>query len=273
MPRYKVTLEYDGTAFAGWQKQKNAKGLQNLLEDRLAVLFRQPIQVAGASRTDAGVHARGQVIAFNAPEGKTTERIQKAMNGLLPQSVRARKVEEAPDIFDPRRDPISKTYRYTWYNAPAASPFWRHVTWHIEQPLDVEAMRQAAALIVGEHDFSSFRAAGCAAKSPIRKILSVEIKKKGERVQMSITGQAFLQQMIRILAGTLADVGQGKLTPGKFKGVLEAKDRKKAGKTAPPHGLCLWEISYGEIPRPGRKLLKNKPQIEDAGDEEDPGNA
>ena len=136
MPRYKVILEYDGTAFHGWQKQKNAVGIQNLLEEKVAVLFREALRVEGASRTDAGVHARGQVIAFSAAQPKEPSLILRGLNGLLPQAIRAREVEEVPGIFDPRRDAMSKEYRYTWWAHPAHSPFWRRYSWHAREGLD-----------------------------------------------------------------------------------------------------------------------------------------
>lgn len=254
MRRIKITLEYDGTAFHGWQRQANAVALQNVLEEKLEVLMRGPVKVEGASRTDTGVHARGQVVAFNTEDPKPVERIRHGLNGLLPQSVRAREVEEVPLVFDPRRDTLSKSYRYTWYNHPVSSPFWRRYSWHVQEPLDLKAMNQAASYLVGEHDFSSFRAANCSAKTPIRRILECSVIRDKERVQLRITGQAFLHQMVRIIAGTLYDIGAGKQKPEEIKAILAGKSRKLAGKTAPADGLILWEIAYGEIPRPGRKV-------------------
>jgi tRNA pseudouridine38-40 synthase len=220
------------------------------------VLLRKPVSVSGAGRTDTGVHARGQVIAFDADTDKTPQALLKGFNGLMPQSIRGKSAEEVPEVFDPRRDAQHKTYRYTWYNHPYTSPFWRHHTWHAHEPLDIEAMQKAAHVLVGEHDFSSFRAAGCTAKTPVRRILACEIVKDAERVQMRIRGEAFLHQMVRIIAGTLFDIGTGKRPWTDMKAVLAGKNRKLAGKTAPPEGLTLWEVSYGAIPRPGRKVLK-----------------
>jgi tRNA pseudouridine38-40 synthase len=255
MRRLKVILEYDGTAFHGWQKQKNSVGLQNVLEEKLKILLKQPTLVEGASRTDTGVHALGQVIAFNVEGDKAAESILRGMNGLLPQTIRAREISEVPLVFDPRRDTQHKSYRYTWFNHPVASPFWRRYSWHSHEPLDIAAMNQAAGMLVGEHDFSSFRAAGCTAKTPIRTILECKVVKDKERVQLRITGQAFLHQMVRIIAGTLFDIGTGKRNPGEMKAILAGKSRKLTGKTAPAEGLILWEIKYAEIPRAGRKVL------------------
>jgi tRNA pseudouridine38-40 synthase len=255
MRRVKVTLEYDGMAFHGWQKQTNSVALQNILEEKLAILFRGPVKVEGSSRTDAGVHARGQVIAFNVDSDKPLDKIRAGMNGLLPQAVRAREIEEMPLVFDPRRDTLHKSYRYTWYNHPVSSPFWRRYSWHVQDPMDVQAMNQAASCLVGEHDFSSFRAAACSAKSPVRRVLECQVVRDKERVQLRIQGQAFLHQMVRIIAGTLHDVGTGAIKPGQVQAILDGKNRKLAGKTAPAEGLILWEVAYGQIPRPGRKVL------------------
>jgi tRNA pseudouridine38-40 synthase len=226
--------------------------VQNVLEEKLAVLLRHPVTVEGAGRTDSGVHARGQVICFDSETQKFPEELLKGLNGLLPQTIRAKEAEVVPLIFDPRRDAAHKTYRYTWYNHPYSSPFWRRYTWHAYAPLDVEAMQKAAAVLVGEHDFSSFRAAGCTAKTPIRTILACEVLRDKERVQLRITGHAFLHQMVRIIAGCLYDIGMGKRPWDDIKRILAGKNRKLAGKTAPAEGLTLWEVVYGSIPRPGR---------------------
>jgi tRNA pseudouridine38-40 synthase len=252
--RIRLILEYDGGAFHGWQSQKNAANLQDLLDEKLAVLLKDKPKVMGAGRTDAGVHAKGQVAAFSTSSEKACDQILKGLNGLLPQIVRVRSCDEMPEVFDPRRDAIAKTYRYTYFDGPAHSPFWKHWSWYSRQPLDDKAMARAAKHLVGEHDFSSFRAAACAAKTPVRKILKAEVRRKGERITFEIRGTAFLQQMVRIIAGTLYDVGIGQRSPDSFIQLLAAKDRKKAGKTAPPEGLVMWEVEYGAIPRPGRML-------------------
>jgi tRNA pseudouridine38-40 synthase len=252
--RIKLVLEYDGTAYHGWQSQKNASALQDLVTDKLKVLLKEDVKLAGAGRTDAGVHARGQVAAFSTDSDKACEKIMAGLNGLLPRDVRARSCEEAPEAFDPRRDPLSKTYRYVWWDAPSHSPFWRRYSWHARARLDEAAMDRAAAHLVGEHDFSSFRAAGCTAKTTVRRILKAGVVRKGERVTFEIRGTAFLHQMVRIIAGTLHDVGAGTRSPDSLAVLLAAHDRKQAGKTAPPEGLILWNIEYGAIPRPGRVL-------------------
>ncbi len=233
--------------------------VQNLLEEKLAVLLRQPTQVSAAGRTDTGVHARGQVISFATEAPKEGAEILKGLNGLLPQTIRVRDIAEAPLVFDPRRDAEWKEYRYTWYNHPVNSPFWRRYSWHAPFPLDAASMQKAASLLVGEHDFSSFRAAGCTAKTPVRRVLAADLVQKGPRLQLRLRGQAFLHQMVRIIAGTLYDIGSGKRPWEDMKAILAGKSRKLAGKTAPAEGLVLWEVSYGQIPRPGRKVLTPRP--------------
>ncbi len=182
--------------------------------------------------------------------------MQRGMNGLLPQSIRVRDCAQVEPIFDPRRDAQRKTYRYTWYNHPVASPFWRRYSWHAHAPLDLEAMKKAAAVLAGEHDFSSFRAAGCSAKTPVRRILDIQVLRQKERIQLRITGHAFLHQMVRIIAGTLYDVGTAKIPWTRMREILEGKNRKLAGKTAPAEGLVLWDVEYAEIPRASRKSLE-----------------
>jgi tRNA pseudouridine38-40 synthase len=252
--RFKLIIEYDGTAYHGWQSQKNAANVQDTLNAKLKILLKEDAKVMGAGRTDAGVHARGQVAAFSSATDKPIERILAGLNGLLPRDIRVRSVETVPEVFDPRRDSMGKTYRYTWFDGPALSPFWRLYAWHAKQPLDDKAMAAAAKHLLGEHDFSSFRAAACEAKTPVRTIHQCEITRDEDRITLEIHGTAFLHQMVRIIAGTLFDVGIGKRTAASLGALLKAKDRKLAGKTAPPEGLMLWRVDYGEIPRPGRKL-------------------
>jgi tRNA pseudouridine38-40 synthase len=257
--RIKLVLEYDGTAFHGWQSQKNASAVQDLLQAKLTVLLKEDVKIAGAGRTDAGVHARGQVAAFSTASDKPCAKMLAGLNGLLPRDVRVRSCEEAPEAFDPRRDPLSKTYRYVWWDGPSHPPFWRRYSWHARQKLDDAAMAAAAAQLVGEHDFSSFRASGCTAKTPVRRILKSTVVRKGERVTFEIQGTAFLHQMVRIIAGTLYDVGIGARAAASLGALLQARDRKQAGKTAPPEGLILWNVEYGAIPRPGRVLRTHPP--------------
>ncbi len=269
MPRYKLTLEYDGGAFHGWQSQKNEKNVQDTLRDALQILLSEEIHVEGASRTDSGVHARGQVAAFDSGEERDLRRMLAGLNGILPKALRVRAVEAVPDVFDPRRDCMGKTYRYTWFDGPVHPPFWQAYSAFAKGRLDDAAMAAAAAHLVGEHDFSSFRAAGCTGKTPVRRVLGCTIRRKGERVTLEIHGTAFLQKMVRNIAGTLQDVGLGKRSPDSIVGLLAAKDRTLAGNTAPAQGLVLWQVDYGAIPRPGRVVLpRREAPAEDENDDE-----
>jgi tRNA pseudouridine38-40 synthase len=264
--RIRLLLEYDGTAYHGWQSQKDGSAIQDVIESKLKVLLKEDGRIQGASRTDSGVHARGQVAAFNTESDKAPEKILAGLNGLLPRDIRVRDCQETVAVFDPRRDAAAKTYRYVFMDGPSHSPFWRRYSWYVKGSLDEGRMAQAAKSLVGEHDFSSFRAAGCAAKTPVRRILAATVTRKGERVTLEIKGQAFLQQMVRIIAGVLHDIGTGKQDPSFVSQLLKIKDRKKASKTAPANGLVLWNIDYGAIPRPGRRVLG---QLVPEGPEED----
>ncbi len=250
MRKLKLVLEYEGTNYHGWQKQENAPAVQNLLEDRLKVLLKEPVSTIGAGRTDTGVHARMQVVSFSTASPLDTARLARGLNGLLPRDIRVTACEEAPQAFSARRDPLRKTYHYRLLNRQADSPFWRRFAWHLPEPLDVEAMRQAGACLVGDHDFSSFRAASCEAEHARRRLMEARVDQEGELLVVKLTATAFLHHMARIIAGTLVETGQGRRKPGDMKALLEARDRRRAGKTAPARGLILWEVVYGAIPRP-----------------------
>ncbi len=254
MRRLRLVLEYDGTAYHGWQSQDNAAAVQDVVAARLKVLLREEPRLQGAGRTDAGVHAHGQVAAFDTATDRPCDKVLAGLNGLLPRDVRVRACDEVPAVFDPRRDALGKTYRYVWWDGPALPPFWRRYAWHARRGLDHEAMDRAAACLVGEHDFSSFRAEGCSARTPVRRVLEAGVRRKGERVTLEIRGTAFLRMMVRNIAGTLHDIGAGALPEGALPGILAARDRRRAARTAPPQGLILWEVQYGAIPRPGREL-------------------
>lgn len=252
MRKLKLVLEYDGTAYHGWQKQANAVGIQNVLEKNLAVILKEPISTSGAGRTDAGVHARMQVASFGTHSAVPCKDLLRGLNGLLPRDIRVMDCEDMPEVFDARHDPEEKTYRYLWLNRAVESPFLRKTTCFQRQPMDLAAMSKAASVLVGRHDFSSFRAAGCQAEHPRREVKRAGIVRDGELVVFSVTADAFLHHMVRIMAGTLAEIAVGKRPAAEMEAILAARDRKKAGLTAPAPGLTLWEVRYGQIPRPGR---------------------
>lgn len=237
MRNIRLVVEYDGTQLSGWQRQDNAPTVQQHLEEVLSQILQERVQVAGASRTDAGVSARGQVACFKTDKAVPTHGIRRGSNSLLPSSIAIREVDEVADDFHPRFSATGKLYRYTILARPERSPLVPRA-WHINLPLDLAAMRAGAAALLGEHDFSAFRAAGCTAKTTTRRVDAIDITQRGELVEIEVRGNAFLRQMVRILVGTLVD------KPGQTREILESKDRVQAGQTAPPEGLELVEVFY-----------------------------
>jgi tRNA pseudouridine38-40 synthase len=211
------------------------------------ILFRiagAPVQVTGAGRTDAGVHALGQVASFSADLRLDPPTLRRALNASLPRDIVVCQAEEAPLDFDARRSARCKAYRYTILRRDYPSAWMGRHTLYVSGPLDADAMAEAARAVVGTHDFSAFRAATCAAKSPVRSVMDASWRVAGDLYQFEITANAFLQHMVRILVGTFLDVGRGKRAPTDVADVLASRNRRCAGKTAPPHGLCLVEVQY-----------------------------
>ncbi|MEP6860861.1 MAG: tRNA pseudouridine(38-40) synthase TruA [Deltaproteobacteria bacterium] len=243
----RLVVEYDGTNLVGWQRQLNGPTVQQHLEEALAQLLQHPVVVTGASRTDSGVHARGQVCAFATERPIPLHGIRRGLNSLLPDDIAVREATEVDAAFHPRHSATGKHYRYTILARADRSPRWRHRAWHVSDPLDLDAMRAGAAYLVGEHDFAAFRAAGCAAKTTIRRITSLAIGHAPEHldlVRVDLHGNAFLRQMVRIIVGTLVEVGAGKLPPPQVAEIMASLDRVNAGTTAPPQGLELVEVQY-----------------------------
>lgn len=251
MPRVRLILEYDGANYVGWQIQPNGPSVQGRLQRALKELVGQPVEVFAAGRTDAGVHAQGQVVAFDSPVTLPTRAYWLGLNSLLPDDVAVVSAEEVAPDFDPRRWATGKRYRYRLSNRRSRSPLLRHGHWEIYLPLDVAAMQEGARHLVGAHDFSSFRGAECQAAHPRRKILKAEVLgAPGGPIELVFEGTAFLRHMVRNMVGTLVDVGRGKHPESWVGEVLAARDRTRAGPTAPAHGLCLEEVFYGSGPRP-----------------------
>jgi tRNA pseudouridine38-40 synthase len=240
----KLTVEYDGTNYHGWQRQPRGETIQAVLERAAATFLGKPTRITAAGRTDAGVHALGQVVNFFSDKGFDQHRIQRGLNALTPADITIKEVEIVPDSFDARRDGRSRTYEYRILNRSTPSPFHLNRAWHVHGPLDVQAMRDAIRCLEGEHDFSSFRAAGCDAAHPVRKVYRVSVEQSGELLVLTIEATAFLRHMVRNFVGTLVEVGRGLRTPQSFAELLEARDRTKAGPTAPAHGLFLLEVKY-----------------------------
>ncbi|MCP3099964.1 tRNA pseudouridine(38-40) synthase TruA [Myxococcus sp. K15C18031901] len=251
MPRLKLTLEYEGTGYVGWQVQPNGPSLQSVLESSLAKLLGAPVSVRSAGRTDAGVHATGQVVSFDTERTLPLKAYVMGLNSLLPEDVAVVDAVEAPEGFDPRRWSRGKRYRYRVSNRRSRSPLRRATHWEVFAPLDVEAMRRAAASLVGRHDFSSFRAADCQAKHAVREVWKVAVEgTPGGDISFVVEGTAFLKHMVRNLVGTLMEVGKGRKPEAWVAEVLAARDRKRAGPTAPAHGLVMEEVFYGDGPPP-----------------------
>lgn len=240
----KLTVAYDGTGYHGFQRQNNALAIQEILETRLSGLFGHSLKITGAGRTDAGVHAYGQVVNFLTSGSIPAGNIFKAARGLLPPDIVVTHAEEVPLNFHSRRSAQSKIYIYRVLEAVVADPFSRNYSWHITQPLDVSGMQAAVQAIVGTHDFSAFRAAGSTPVKPVRTIFSAGCSRKEQLIEFLFWGNGFLYHMVRNLVGTLIDVGRGRLTGEQFKSVLLSRDRKQAGATAPPQGLYLKEVRY-----------------------------
>jgi len=247
----KLTLEYDGTDFVGWQAQPNGRSVQQELEKGIERLCGEPVRVTGAGRTDAGVHARGQVASLRAPRELPLKAWTAGLNALLPDDLACLRAEVAPDGFDARRWARGKRYTYAILVTPVRSPLERGRAWEIRRPLDVQAMRRAAPVLLGAHDFSAFRAADCPARTTVREMRRLEIRQSGARIELVVEATAFLKHMVRNIVGTLVEVGKGKQPAGWVAQVLASRDRTLAGPTAPAHGLCLVEVRMGDGPHPG----------------------
>jgi tRNA pseudouridine38-40 synthase len=240
-----MTIEYDGSKYLGWQVQPRGPTIQGVLEEKLALLTGQKTRVTASGRTDAGVHALNQVAHFRTESQMDIRSFQRALNSLLPPDILMKKMEEVEEGFNARKSARSKIYVYQLLNRPLRSPFHRTTAWHIPQKLDLREMKKATSSLLGEHDFSAFRSVGSPTRTATRRVLRAEWKRGREgflRFEIEATG--FLKQMVRAIVGTLVDIGKGKISPVQFQKIMESKDRKKAGPTAPAHGLFLKEVKY-----------------------------
>jgi len=245
MRNIKLLIEYEGTNYAGWQVQKNLPTIQGTIQEKLKILTGEEIELTSASRTDAGVHALGQVANFRTVRGISLHSVQMGLNALLPDDIAVKSAEDVSMDFDSRKDAKSKTYRYLILNRPYPSAINRNFSWHVFQKLDTDAMKKAASYLVGKKDFTSFRAAECDALHFVREILSFSIKKKDDGfLEIEVKGTAFLRHMVRIMVGTLVAIGKDKIKVEDFQRIIDAKDRRLAGMTAPPYGLFLKEVEY-----------------------------
>lgn len=242
--RVRLTVAYDGTAYHGWQIQKNGITIESELNRCLSDLLQEEIQVIGASRTDAGVHALGNIAIFDTHARMPAEKISYALNQRLPEDIRIQKSEEVAPDWHPRHAEGSKTYEYRIYRGEFPMPVKRLYSYFTYRPLHVEKMRQAAACLTGEHDFKSFCQTGAQVESTVRTIYSLEVEEQGTDLVIRVCGNGFLYNMVRIIAGTLMEVGEGKRSPEDMAGILQACDRAAAGPTAPAQGLTLMRYEY-----------------------------
>lgn len=240
----RLTIEYDGTDFSGWQRQTGQRTVQGTLEETIREMLGETVEVRGAGRTDAGVHAEGQVASVALQSSIPTGGLLRGLNTLLPVDVAVVDVAEAAPEFDARFSARGKLYRYRIWNHFVRSPKHARTAWHVRRPLDLERMREAAALLCGEHDFRGFRASDCDRRNTVRLIRRCEIARQAGLVEIEVEATAFLKNMVRILAGTLADVGRGKRDAAMVHRALETGDRTAAGVTAPAAGLTLVRVVY-----------------------------
>ncbi len=249
MRNIKLTIEYEGTAYLGWQRQPQGMTIQQALEEALGQITGERPQVVGASRTDTGVHARGQVANFKTDSALPVERIQSALNALLPLDIAIVAAEEAPEDFNARFSARSKLYHYTIWNQRVRPVLDRRFCWHVRWPVELEPLRAASQCLVGEHDFAAFRSANAQSETTVRVIERADWELNVPRLTFAVEGNGFLYNMVRALVGTLVEVGRGKMTPAEFGRVLESGERAQAGRTAPARGLCLMRIRY-DAPAP-----------------------
>lgn len=242
--RIRLTVAYDGTNYCGWQVQNNGITIESELNRCLTDLFGEEIKVIGASRTDSGVHALGNIAIFDTSARMPGEKVSYALNQRLPEDIRIQDSREVAPDWHPRHCDSRKTYEYRIYRGQFPMPVKRLYSYFTYHELDVDRMRKAAAYLVGEHDFKSFCQVGAQVESTVRTILSLEVEEQGSDVVIRVCGNGFLYNMVRIIAGTLMEVGQGRREPESMPDVLNALDRQKAGSTAPAHGLILMKYEF-----------------------------
>ena len=268
MRTFKLTIAYDGTHYAGWQRQANALSIQQILEEEIDAIVGAHHPLNAAGRTDAGVHAAAQVASISFDHEIAIEDLQRALNARLKArnagDILIRAIEEMPDRWDARIFSKSKTYRYAIWNGSIPSPFFRHVVWHVPMPLDLDRMQRATAPLIGEHDFVAFKGRGTDVQTTVRTVLSAQINAidlgtdqpvalspldslpddRGRLLRLEISGTGFLRHMVRTIAGTLVDIGRGNMEVDDMRAILEKGERAMTGQTAPPQGLMLWKVHY-----------------------------
>jgi len=245
MPRYVLVLEYDGTPFSGWQRQVGALSVQQVVEEALAKMSGETVVIQAAGRTDAGVHALGQVVSFDLSKEWDPFRIREALNfHTKPHPVAIVEAGAVPESFEARFSAIARHYEYRILNRRGRPALEDHRVWHCPMPLDADAMHAAAQLILGKHDFTTFRAAECQAKSPEKTLNRLDVSREGDMIVVRAMARSFLHSQVRSMVGSLKLVGEGKWTPREFRAALDARDRSRCGPLAPPDGLYLVKVDY-----------------------------
>ncbi len=240
----KLTVEYDGSNYSGWQLQSGQDSVQARIESALGKLFSEPVRIRGAGRTDAGVHALGQVAAFTLPRAFDSSELSRALNALLAADIVVLDAQEAPDSFDPRRDARSRVYEYHILNQPRRSAFAYRYSWLLRDSLDLARMNEAGRRFIGEHDFAAFRTLGTRVKTTVRRVHSSAWTRDGARLVYRVEAGSFLRHMVRTMVATMVEIGRGKSEPAFVSELLQSGDRAMAPATAPPAGLFLVEIRY-----------------------------
>ena len=245
MPRYRLIVEYDGTGFSGWQRQSNGASIQATLEDAVFGFSGERVRIFGAGRTDAGVHAAGQCAHFDLDRDMEPAKLREALNAhVRPHAIAVLEASKAAEDFDARRQARLRLYRYRIINRAAPLALERDRAWHVRPALNLEAMQEGAQHLIGRHDFSTFRAAECQAKSPIKTLDRLELRRSGDEIQIEAEARSFLHNQVRAMVGTLVLVGRGRWSSAHVLAAREARNRTKGGPNAPPHGLCLMAVRY-----------------------------
>lgn len=244
MRNIKLTIEYDGKCYNGWQKQPNKLNIQGEIERAIYNITKEEVDLIGSGRTDAGVHALGQVANFKTNSEISIEKLPLAINSQLKNSIVIKEAEEVDERFHSRYNAKHKTYRYIINNSKCGTAIYRNLEYSYPFKLDAEKMKQASKYFEGEHDFKAFKSSGTSSKNSVRTIYKAIVKQEGEKIIIELTGNGFLYNMVRIISGTLLDVGLGKIRAEEIPEMIESKDRQRAGKTLPAHGLYLVEVKY-----------------------------
>lgn len=243
MRNLKLTIQYDGTKYCGWQKQPNASGIQGTIEYAIYEITKEKVNITGSGRTDAGVHALGQVANFKTKSRIPANRIPDALNAKLPKDISIIDCQEVSEDFHSRYSATGKIYRYLIYNKPYRSPLYKDISYHVRYDLDIQKMRSEAKSLVGTHEFKGFMSSGSSVKDTVRTIHNITIEESGDLIALEVEGNGFLYNMVRIIVGTLVDIGRGRIDKS-MEEIIASKDRGEAGHTAPAHGLFLKKVHY-----------------------------